>query len=65
MAMKRSRERGPNRFREAEVARGVRSVIKGGAKIKRVVIGQETVTIECGEDDENDDKPEDIVSLLK
>jgi len=30
-------KRRPNRFRENEVARGVRSVIKGGATIKRVV----------------------------
>jgi len=45
-------KRRPNRFRENEVARGVRSVIKGGATIKRVVIGQDgNITIECGEPD--------------
>jgi hypothetical protein len=41
------------RFRENEIARGVRAVAKAGATVKRVIIGAEgTVTIECGEDAE-------------
>jgi hypothetical protein len=58
----RSRERGPNRFSAAEVARGVRSVIAGGGKIRSVTIKPDAVIIECGEPD---DKAEDIVGLLK
>jgi hypothetical protein len=51
MSEKQIKQRGPNRFRENDVARGVRSVIKGGGTVKRVIIGQDNVTIECGEQD--------------
>jgi hypothetical protein len=42
-------KRKPCRFRENEVARGVRAVLKGGGTVKRVIIGD--VIIECGGSD--------------
>ena len=44
-------KRTAGRFRENEIARAVRAAIKGGAKIKAIIIGQDTVRIECGEPD--------------
>jgi hypothetical protein len=52
----RNKERGPNRFREAEVARAVRTALKGGAKIKNIIVKPDEVRIECGEEDQNEDK---------
>jgi hypothetical protein len=45
-------KRKPCRFRENEIARGVRAVRKGGGTVKRVTITPEgAVNIECGEPD--------------
>jgi hypothetical protein len=63
MTTKRRNKRGPARFRETEVARAVRTALKGGAKIKSIIVRPDEVRIECGDND--DDKPEDIVDLLK
>jgi hypothetical protein len=65
MAEKRTKERGPNRFREAEVARAVRTAIAGGAKIKTIIMKPDEVRIECGEEGDGKDNPENIVELLK
>jgi hypothetical protein len=65
LPMARSRERGPARFTEAEVTRGVKSVINGGGKVRSVVIrdngNSREIRIECGEDD----NPESILEQLK
>jgi hypothetical protein len=57
------------RFRENDVARGVRAAIKGGAKVKSIIIGKDTVTIECGSHEPPsavaDETPEDVIALLK
>jgi hypothetical protein len=58
------RPRGANRFSEAEISRAVRAVLKGGGKPKRVIVEPGKVTVDCGDVD-NDDKPEDVVELLK
>ena len=47
-------KRTAGRFRENEIARGVKAVLKGGATIKRVTITpQGSVSIECGQDAES------------
>jgi hypothetical protein len=60
-----ARPRGANRFSEAEISRAVRAVLKGGGKPKRVTVEPGKVTVDCGDVDKPDDKPEDLVELLK
>jgi hypothetical protein len=48
----RSRERGPNRLSGPEIERTVKSVIKGGGKVKRVTVRPGEVTVYCGEEGE-------------
>ena len=41
-------KRTAGRFRESEIARSVKAVIKGGGTVKRVILA-DPVIIECGE----------------
>jgi hypothetical protein len=47
-----AKKRTDNRFREAENARAIRTVLKGGAKIKNVIFRPGEIRIECGEEGE-------------
>jgi hypothetical protein len=59
------RPRGANRFSEAEISWAVRAVLKGGGKPTRITVEPGKATVDCGNAGEPDDKPEDLVELLK
>jgi hypothetical protein len=63
-SIKMTEKRGPSRFTESEISRAVRAVIAGGGKPKRVTVEPGRVTVDCGGDNDSD-KPEDIVELLR